>query len=172
MATPYAGNLGPAWGEIEPPTRLGAPFRLGYFALMGGFLSSLFAELGARRRRLRASLGDRGQALVEFLILGGLALGSLGLFVRPWMPAATPWGFWLPLVFVIGYILIDARRQAALARGPEIAEKIGGGYDWMALLWSFGCALLGAAAFVIAWGAAPEEIWMPPENSVSVDISP
>jgi hypothetical protein len=142
---------------------------------MGGFFSSLFAEMGARRRRLRAALGDRGQALAEFLVLGGLMVGSLGLFARPWMPDAAPWGFWLPLVFVVGYLLIDARRQVALARA-EAPEKVAAGYDWVALLWSFGCALTGAAAFVIAWGAepppAPEDVWTPPENSVSVDISP
>jgi hypothetical protein len=124
---------------------------------------------------MRASFGDRGQALAEFLVLGGVLVGSLGLFVRPWMPAAAPWGFWLPLVFVIGYLLIEARRQAALARAGADAEKLGGGYDWIALLWSFGCALAGAAAFVIAWSAAPPPPpgdWTPPESTVPVDISP
>jgi hypothetical protein len=143
---------------------------------MGGFFSSLFTEMGARRRRLRASLGDRGQALLEFLVLGGLLLGSLGLFVRAWMPAAAPWGFALPVVFVIGFLLIDARRQAALARA-DAPESVNASYDWITLLWSIGCALAGAAAFVIAWTAQPppaqeEEIWTPPESSVSVDISP
>jgi hypothetical protein len=142
---------------------------------MGGFFSSLFSEMGARRRRLRESLGDRGQAFAEFLVLGGLAIGSLGLFVRPWMPAAAPWGFWLPLVFLVGFLLIEARRQAARAAAP--ASGGGPGYDWAALLWSFGCALAGGAAFVIAWSAAPpalprEDIWAPPESAVSVDISP
>jgi hypothetical protein len=133
----------------------------------------MFTEMGARRRRLRASLGDRGQALAEFLVLGGLAVGSLGLYVRPWMAAAAPWGFWLPLVFVLGFLLIEARRQAA-ARSAE-AEALGVRYDWIALGWSFGCALLGAAAFVIAWSAAPPqppEDWAPPNSAVSVDISP
>lgn len=143
---------------------------------MGGFLSSLFAEVGARRRRLRAALGDRGQGIVEFLVLGGLFVGSLGLFVRGWMPAAAPWGFALPFVFLIGYILIDARRQAGLAR-TQAPDRVNASYDWIALGWSFGCALAGAAAFVIAWSAEPapvqeEEIWTPPESSVSVDISP
>jgi len=133
----------------------------------------MFTEMGARRRRLRASLGDRGQALTEFLVLGGLAVGSLGLFVRPWMPAAAPWGFWLPAVFIVGFLLIEARRQAA-ARAAE-PETLSTRYDWIALGWSFGCALLGAAAFVIAWSAAPPappEDWSPPNSAVSVDISP
>lgn len=144
---------------------------------MGSFFAAMFNEMGARRRRLRASLGDRGQALAEFLVLGGLAVGSLGLLVRPWMAGAAPWGFWLPLVFVIGYLLIEARRQAALARAGGEDDKIGPGYDWIALLWSFGCALAGAAAFVIAWSAAPPapvdpNDWTPPESAVPVDISP
>ncbi len=143
---------------------------------MGGFFPVLFAEMGARRRRLRGALGDRGQALVEFLVLGGLALGSLGLFAREWMVAAAPWGFAVPIVFVIGFLLLEARRQASLARG-EAAERVNSAYDWVVLLWSFGCALIGAAAFVIAYTspppAAPEdEIWTPPESAVSVDISP
>lgn len=167
----------------------------------------MFNEMGARRRRLRASLGDRGQALAEFLVLGGLAIGSLGLFVRPWMPAAAPWGFWVPLAFVIGYLLIEMRRRAAaaaaarahnqaveaaqaVARGersdmPEVVDEDGRtvidrvavNYDWIALLWSFSCALAGAAAFVIAWSAAPpapvdSNAWTPPESAVPVDISP
>jgi hypothetical protein len=143
---------------------------------MGGFFSSLFSEMGARRRRLRVALGDRGQALVEFLVLGGLMLGSLGLFVRAWMPAAAPWGFALPILFVAGFFLIDARRQAQVAQGGD-PERVNASYDWITLGWAFGCALAGAAAFVIAWSAEPpappvEEIWAPPESSVPVDISP
>jgi hypothetical protein len=104
-------------------------------------------------------------------------VGSLGLFVRPWMPGAAPWGFWLPLVFVLGYALIEGRRQAALARPGAEPDKLGAGYDWIALLWSIGCALAGAAAFVIAWSAAPAapvdpNAWTPPESAVPVDISP
>jgi hypothetical protein len=141
---------------------------------MGGFFSSLFAEMGSRRRRLRAALGDRGQALLEFLVLGGLLVGSLGLFVRAWMPAAAPWGFALPFVFVIGFALIEVRRQGDRTRD---AERVSQFYDWIVLGWSFACALAGAAAFVIAWSAQPpapheEEIWTPPESSVPVDISP
>lgn len=137
----------------------------------------MFAEMGARRRRLRAALGDRGQALVEFLVLAGLMLGSLGLFVREWMPAAAPWGFALPFVFLAGYVLIEFRRQAAVTRAGAGAESVSRSYDWTALLWSFACALAGAAAFAVAWSAEPPEpaeveFWTPPENSVPVDISP
>jgi hypothetical protein len=144
--------------------------------LMGEFFSAMFSEMGARRKRLRAAFGDRGQALVEFLVLAGLATGSLGLLLRDWMPAAAPWGFWLPLVFLAGYFLIEARRQGEL-RAARPQEKVQPLYDWAVFLWSFGCALAGAAAFVIAWSAQPpappvQEEWSPPENAVSVDISP
>src|SRR5262245_2767317 len=142
---------------------------------MNGFFASMFAEMGARRRRMRASFGDRGQALVEFLVLGGLAVGSVGLFVREGMIRAAPWGFALPVVFVIGFAAIDARRQAQLkTNGDE--TKTGAQYDWIVLLWSFSCALLGVAAFVLAWTAqphvAPQEDWQPPRSAVDVDISP
>lgn len=139
---------------------------------MGGFFTSLFDELSARRRRLRASLGDRGQALASFVILAGLVLGSLGLFLREWMIAVAPWGFAIPVVFVIGYLLIDWRRQAALASGAD-ADKIATTYDWTARLFSLACALAGAAAFVIAFSSPPQiQEWTPPENAVSVDILP
>lgn len=143
---------------------------------MGAFFSAMFDEMAARRRRLRAAFGDRGQAIFEFLVLAGLALGSLGLLVRTWMPAAAPWGFSLPFVFIVGYLLIERRRQRAQAAAGE-SDVVRRNFDWAALLWSLACALAGAAAFVIAWGAEPqapaeEEIWTPPESSVPVEISP
>ncbi|MGD9967924.1 MAG: hypothetical protein AB7T59_15490 [Hyphomonadaceae bacterium] len=142
---------------------------------MAGFFASLFDEMGARRRRLRLSIGDRGQALASFAVLAGLMLGSIGLFIRPWMAAVAPWGFAVPAVFVVGYLLIDWRRQAALGRGGD-AEKTAAAYDGAARLFSFACALAGAAAFVIALTsepAAPQiDDWTPPESAVPVDISP
>ena len=142
---------------------------------MNGFFASMFAEMGARRRRLRSAFGDRGQALLEFLVLGGLLVGSLGLFVREGMIRTAPWGFALPLVFVIGFLAIDARRQAQLKANADEA-KTSTRTDWIALLWSFGCALLAVAAFVLAWTAqthvAPQQEWQPPREAVDVDISP
>lgn len=190
----------------------------------------MFAEMGARRKRLRQAFGDRGQALTEFLVMGGLLVGSAGLFVRDWMPGAAPWGLALPFAFIIGFLLIEIRRQTALAdfkrRLPELnaeldaqewarqeaelradersavfreqarakfdaeaesrrqyradnpALMIAPKYDWAVLLWGFGCALAGAAAFVIAWTAEPpapapaDEGWRPPADAVSSDIVP
>lgn len=142
---------------------------------MAGFFTNLFDELGERRRRLRKSLGDRGQALASFAVLAGLMLGSLGLFLRPWMIDVAAWGFGVPVVFVIGYLLIDWRRQVDVARGGE-AEALATKYDWTARLFSFACALAGGAAFVLAFTSEPPppqiEEWTPPESAVSVDISP
>ncbi|MEQ1818674.1 MAG: hypothetical protein ABL871_08690 [Terricaulis sp.] len=142
---------------------------------MAGFFTNFFDELGERRRRLRKSLGDRGQTLASFAVLAGLVLGSAGLYLRPWMIGVAAWGLVVPVVFVIGYVLIEWRRQAALASGAA-PEAIATSYDWTARLFSLACALAGAAAFVIAFSSEPPapqiEEWAPPENAVSVDISP
>ena len=135
---------------------------------MAGFFPALFEEMGARRKRLRAMFGDFGQALSEFLVLAGLGLGSVGLFVRPWMTAVTPWGLWLPLVFLIGVLGIEVRRQQRQAMSET---SLSSGYDWVALLWSFACALAGVAAFVIAITGEPPP-WQPSPGAVSVDIAP
>jgi hypothetical protein len=135
----------------------------------------MLSEIGARRRRLRAAFGDRAQAFTEFLALAGLAIGSIGLVVRDGMVRTAPWGLALPFVFVIGYLAIEARRQAQVRAGADEA-KTSSAYDWIVLLWSFGCALLGAAAFILAWTAhphvAPHEDWQPPREAVDVDIAP
>jgi hypothetical protein len=142
---------------------------------MVGFFTNLFDELGERRRRLRKSLGDRGQALASFTILAGLILGSAGLYLRPWMIGVASWGFFVPVVFVLGYLLIEWRRQATLAAGAD-AEKTATTYDWISRLFALACALAGAAAFVIAFTSEPPapqiEEWTPPDSAVSVDISP
>lgn len=134
----------------------------------------MFDELGERRRRLRQSLGDRGQALASFAVLAGLMLGSIGLYIRPWMIGVSAWGFAVPVVFVIGYLLIEWRRQAAARSGD--AARIASTYDWAARLFALACALAGAAAFVIALTSEPPpaqvEEWAPPESAVPVDISP
>lgn len=141
---------------------------------MAGFFTNFFDELGERRRRLRKSLGDRGQALASFAVLAGLMLGSIGLYLKPWMIGVSPWGFGVPVLFVIGYLLIEWRRQADLARSET--EALATRYDWTARLFSLACALAGSAAFVIAFSSEPPaphiEEWTPPESAVSVDISP
>ena len=91
---------------------------------MNEFLRRMFEEMGARRRRLRQAFGDRGQGIVELLTLGGLLLGSVGLLIAPWMSRAAPWGFALPFVFIIGYVLLERRRQAQQDDvSPQAAAK-------------------------------------------------
>jgi hypothetical protein len=152
--------------------------------MMNGFLSAMFDEIAKRRRRQRSIFGDRGQAIVEFLVMSGLVLGSVGLLLEPHMARVAPWGFALPPIFLIGFVLLEARRQRAAAAPKPDAEADKGAAedaveaadsrsDWTVFLWSFGCALAGGAAFVIAWGARPApppEVWQPPPGTVDSDI--
>lgn len=142
---------------------------------MAGFFTNFFDELGERRKRLRKSLGDRGQSFASFAILAGLILASLGLYLRPWMIGVAAWGFAVPAFFVIGYLLIEWRRQADVKRSGE-SDALATKYDWTARLFALACALAGAAAFVIAFSSEPPspqiEEWSPPESTVPVDISP
>ena len=133
--------------------------------------------MGARRRRLRESLGDRGQALASFCVLGGLGSRLARAFLRAWMPAAAPWGFAVPFVFVIGYLLIDWRRQAALARGGDAAKACARPTIGSRLLLVVRVRARGRCRVrdrLERRTAAPpqDEEWTPPESSVSVDISP
>lgn len=141
---------------------------------MNSFWVALMAELAARRRRMRELLGDRGAAIAEFLIMAGLLAGSLGLFLTPWMAGAAPWGFGVPVVFALGFLLIEARRQGQI-RGGADPEPVAVRYDWFAQLFAFTCALAGAAAFVIALGAKPVlavDPWAPPPDAILTDIAP
>lgn len=147
----------------------------------------MMAEMGARRRRLREVLGNYGQGLAEFLVMGGLLAGSLGLFFMSWGPEAAPWGFAVPFVFIAGFLLIEWRRQRAvdsiqLEQGAhpddeaEIRDAIASRHDWGVFLLAFGCALAGVAALVLAAGAEPqgpppEYIWTPPPEAVSSDMA-
>jgi uncharacterized membrane protein YbjE (DUF340 family) len=167
----------PAFHEIETRRRLCDAATLGYLQTMSGFFPAMFEEMGARRRRLRDAFGDRGQGIVEFLVLAGLFIGSIGLFVRDWMPAAAPWGLAVPLVFVVGYVLIEARRQQAARTDGVDPALITRRYDMYVALWCLACALLGAAAFAIAWSAQPAHTgpapdWTPPSNTVPTEIGP
>ena len=153
--------------------------------LLMSFFPAMFEEMGRRRRRARGTFGDRGAAIVEFLVMSGLALGSLGLFLLPGMAAAAPWGFAMPVVFVLGFLWIERRRQRAFAgvqvdeadkdAAEERAEAVRTRTDWTVFLWSFGCALAGAAAFIVAWNARPippTPDWQPPRGTVDADIGP
>ncbi len=141
---------------------------------MKRFLAALMEELAARRRRMRELLGDRGAAFAEFLILAGILAGSLGLFIAEWMAGAAPWGFGVPVAFALGFVLIEARRQAQIRRGAD-PEQVAVRYDWFAQMFASACALAGAAAFAVALGAKPApavDPWAPPPDAVLTDIAP
>jgi hypothetical protein len=144
-------------------------------ALVSGYFSSMMGEFAARRRRMRESFGDRGQAIAEFLVMSGLLIGSAGLFLKSWMFAAAPWGLAVPVVFLAGFLLIEGRRQSMPAPTPN-EDGGASGYDWIVLLWSFACALAGAAAFFVALGAEPAPppeppAWQPPEQVMEFDLN-
>lgn len=139
-----------------------------------GYFAALFSELGARRRRLRGALGDRGQSLFEFGVLSAFALGSFGLALSHWPAArALAWGAVAPLLFVTGYALLDLRRQ----RADGAAESARKGHDWVALGWTLCCAGLAIALFAWAMSYAPPQPaeaqgWQPPEDTVTLDMAP
>jgi hypothetical protein len=144
---------------------------------MGGFFSVMIEEIGARRRRFRLAFGNWGQALSEFLTFAGLAVGSFGLFVRPWMPDVASWGFAVPVVFVLGHLLLEWRRQAKpTPEDKDDAETRTSKYDWGAFLFSLACAVAGLAAFVIGISSEPasvvDEGWQPPTGAVQSTIVP
>lgn len=133
------------------------------------FWGSLFQELSARRTRLRRALGDRGQSLFEFVVLGALVLSSLGLYLRPWMAAAAPWGFAAPFVFVAGYLLLDLSRQ----RDNGVNGRR---HDLLALGWTLLCCAVAIATFVLALLSEPPPppeppAWQPPEDVEIFDLS-
>ncbi|MBI1185830.1 MAG: hypothetical protein GC206_00560 [Alphaproteobacteria bacterium] len=141
-----------------------------------GFLAALGAEFVARRRRLRKALGDRGQGLFELFVLGGLLLGSAGLFYQPWMLPAAAWGFAAPALFVALYLALDARRQRALAGASDPdKDKVRKRSDLATLAMTLGCVFLGYAAFAVGVMADPRPRpeapgWQPPSDAIDTEI--
>lgn len=144
---------------------------------MANFFEAFINEALARRRRIASTIGPLAQGLFDLALLGGVVIGSIGLFAYPWMPWAAPWGFVLPFAYAIGHGLLDARRQAALARGEE-DEKVKERGDLAAVTWGLACASAGVATFVYAYlqepappPPPPAEEWAPPESVIELDIS-
>jgi hypothetical protein len=144
---------------------------------MGEFLSAFIDEALARRRRIASTIGPLAQGLFDLALLGGVVIGSLGLFSFPWMPEAAPWGFAIPVIYLAGHLLLDARRQASLAMGQD-GETVKERGDLFAVLFSLAAAAVGAATFAYALSQEPEpppppppEEWSPPENAPELDIT-
>ena len=144
---------------------------------MIAFFDSFLEEAIQRRQRIATTIGPRFQGVFDLMLLGGVTVGSLGLLVRPWMAQSAPWGFALPVVFLAGHVLLDARRQAQLARGGD-PEAVRARADLFAVAWGIGCAAVGAATFFLAFQDAPPppppapvEEWSPPHSAFEVDIA-
>jgi hypothetical protein len=123
------------------------------------FLQTMAEELGARRRRLQKALGALAGGLIEFAVLGGLTVGVAGAFLGKYLGV-------LPLLgFVIGYVWLERRRQAALAAGaePDVLRRRS---DLQALVLSVAMALLGFMIFGLAMQAKQQAGWTPPEPKV------
>jgi phosphoglycerol transferase MdoB-like AlkP superfamily enzyme len=144
------------------------------------FLEAMGQEFAARRRRLREAAGDRGQSVLEMLVLASLVFGSLGLFLGEWR--AAPWGFAAPIVFVALYLLIERRRQRALAASAD-GEKVQRRADLAVLALALAAVAAGGLAFWLALAEArrpppapPEqpagEDWVPPEHAIPLDLEP
>jgi DNA-binding transcriptional LysR family regulator len=120
------------------------------------FFSDMFEELGARRRRLHTALGALAGGLVEFALIGGLTLGlGAALLGKPVGVA--------PLIgFVLGYGLLEQRRQRALAGGAEEGAVRRRG-DRHALIVSAAMAVLGFWVFGQAMAAKEQAGWVEPE---------
>jgi hypothetical protein len=138
------------------------------------FLPDLGAELAARRRRLRAALGDARASVLEFALLTGVLIGFAA-------PAFGPEGFlgrayapFLPLLALVGYGVIESIRQRTLAAGAD-EGAVRAAFDRRTLLFMAAVAMVGAATFV--WATlAPEPFELapetPPAEALDVTIGP
>ncbi|MGE3143437.1 MAG: hypothetical protein AB7L65_08960 [Hyphomonadaceae bacterium] len=137
------------------------------------FFSALLDETAARRKRLRQALGDRGQSLFEFALLTGLVIGAGSFYLRDWLAAYAPLTLLLPFAFVLGYGLIEARRQSEFKAGAA-EESVRKRYDLAALAWAILCGGLGLGLLCYAMTAkpppAPATGWEPPRGTVATEL--
>lgn len=136
------------------------------------FFGSLAAEFAARRKRLHVWAGGRGAAPLEFALLAGLVLGASApavvhdaLDVAPWAP--------LPLLLApILYLVLDVRRQGALAKGLE-PEIVRSRYDRLIFMLLVLLALAGLGGFLwalLAPAQAPENPILPSGRAFDATI--
>lgn len=95
--------------------------------------------------------------LIEFALLGGLVLGVFAAFL------GHPWGV-LPLAgWLVGYTVLDRRRQAALAAGtaPEVVQSSS---DKLAFGLTAALAAIGLWVFVGAMQVKDRDGWVEPAD--------
>ena len=131
---------------------------------MASFVSSFFSELGARRARLRAALGDRNASWIEFALIGGISMGAIAAVLMH-----EPRG-WAPLAVIIpAYLLIDMLRQRALAKGADEGETRTR-YDRIVFALFAAIALIGAAICAYALQKPRSILEEPPTNQRNYDV--
>lgn len=139
------------------------------------FWSSLVTEFGERRRRLHRGAMKSLANPIEFAVLGGLVLAVLAPGVGRNGFADAPWGPALPLALVVAYIVLDRRRQHALAAGGA-PETVAAGYDVRAHWLFVAFAIAGAATFAWALLKPAPESFVPEEppatGTFDVNIGP
>src|SRR5262245_12793769 len=129
------------------------------------FLSAMGQEFVERRNRLRASFGDRNASLVEFALFGGVVAGVLAAVLGQWRGVA-------PLIaLLVGYTLLDASRQRALAQGAD-AGATRKRHDRLTFLLFAAMAAIGIAFLVMAMQPPPHKFGPPPAGvPLNVDLS-
>ncbi|MDX2234580.1 MAG: hypothetical protein NW200_08785 [Hyphomonadaceae bacterium] len=141
---------------------------------MAGFFAQVGTEFLARRRRLRLAIEDRRASLLEFALLAGLVLGATSGGFGPKGFIGGVYGPFLPVLAVIGYFVLDAQRQRALAAGQP-APDVTAAFDRRVLWFIAAVAAIGYATFVWATLApapfelVPEEV---PAGALPVTIGP
>jgi hypothetical protein len=128
------------------------------------FLSAAVEELGARRKRLQLYFKPFFGGLIEFALFSGFVLGAAAAFLGRW------YGL-LPLAaFVIGYGLLEQRRQRVLAAGAG-EDVVRPRYDRLILAMTAALAALGVWAFAGALHAKDAVGWTaPPPKTINLDL--
>jgi hypothetical protein len=123
-------------------------------------------EFLARRQRMQKHFKPFFGGVLEFAFFSGLVLGVLAAFLGRWY-GALPF-----LAFLIGYGLLEKRRQAALAagQGEEIVRRQ---YDRLSFAMTAALAILGLWVFAGAMRAKDAEGWVdraPPPKTINLDL--
>jgi prolipoprotein diacylglyceryltransferase len=129
-------------------------------------LNEAFEEFLARRQRMQKHFKPFFGGLLEFAFFGGLVVGVMAAFLGRW------YGVLPFLAFLIGYGLLERRRQAALTagQGEEVVRRQ---YDRLTFAMTAALAILGLWVFSGALRAKDAEGWVdrsPPPKTINLDL--
>ena len=127
-------------------------------------ISAAIDELLARRLRLHKRFRPFVSGVLEFAILSGFVLAIAAVFLGRWYGA-------LPVAaFVIGYLVLESRRQAALAAGQG-EDIVRSRYDRLSFAMTLALALIGIWVFAGALRAKDAAGWVePPPKTINLDL--